>query len=68
MTEDPVYTLQSLTSEVESEEMAEKRVEVTLPPTSPHGHAHHVDVHVGVVVVVKDLVVVVLTVWEKSSK
>ena len=62
LTEDPVYTLQSLTSEVESQQVTENRVEVTNPPTSSHGHAHHVDVHVAVVVVVKDLVIVVLTV------
>ena len=62
LTEDPVHTLQSLTSEVDSQEVTENRVEVTSPPTSPHGHAHHVDVHVAVVVVVKDLVIVVLTV------
>ena len=62
MTEDSVHTLQALASEVESEEVTEDRVEVTTPPTSPHGHAHHVDVHVAVVVVVEDLVIVVLAV------
>ena len=62
LTEDPVKALQSLTSEVYSQEVTENRVKVTNPPTSSHGHAHHVDVHVAVIVVVKDLVIVVLTV------
>ena len=62
LTEDSVYTLQSLASEVDSQEVTENRVEVTSPPTSPHGHAHHVDVHVAVIVVVKDLVIIVLAV------
>ena len=62
LTEDPVYTLHSLASEVEGQEVAENRVEATNPPTTAHSHAHHVDVHVAVVVVVKDLVIVVLTV------
>ena len=62
LTEDPVYTLQSLSSQVESQEMTENRVEATNLPTAAHSHAHHVDVHVAVIVVVKDLVIVVLTV------
>ena len=62
LTEDSVYTLQSLASEVQREEVTEDRVEVTNPPSSPHSHAHHVHVHVAVIVVVKDLVIVVLAV------